>query len=334
MLTASPPSEPLRLFSGKPRPRLYDSVNEVLRGHHYSLRTERAYVHWIRRFIPLHRPRHPRELSEADADRFPTHLAVKEHVAAPTQNQALGAIMFLYDQVLEQPLDRIEGVIRARKPKRLPIVLTPDEVRSIMAHLQGPYLLIAMLLYGGGLGQIECLRVKDLDFSRPEITVREGKEDKDRVTTPSASINQPLTEHLEMVRALHGEDLQAGYGRVEMPAAPGREYSNAHREWIWQYVFPSATISTDPRSGIRRRHHLHDSTFSRALREATRKANLRKRVTIHAFRYNFATHLLADGYDIRTVQELLGHSDVRTTIIYAHVLNQGGKGVRSPADLL
>ena len=336
MQTASQRAEPLGLFSGKPRPRLYDSIIEVLRVHHYSLRTERAYVGWIRRFILFHRPRHPRELFEADANRFLTHLAVDGHVSASTQNQALSAILFLYDKVLEQPLDRIAGVIRARKPKRLPVVLTPDEVRTIMAHLEGVYLLIAMLLYGGGLRQIECLRlrVKDLDFSRHEITVREGKGDKDRVTTLPASIDQLLIEHLEMVRALHREDLQAGYGRVEMPAALARKYPNADREWIWQYVFPSTNISTDPRSGIRRRHHLHDSTFSRALREATRKANLRKRVTSHTFRHSFATHLLAGGYDIRTVQELLGHSDVRTTMISTHVLNQGGKGVRSPADLL
>ena len=241
-----PSKQPLGLFPGKPQPRLYDSMINVLRVHHYSLRTERAYVHWIRRFILFHHPHHPRDLSEDDVNRFLTDLAVNQQVSASTQNQALAAILFLYDKVLKQPLDRIEGVVRARKSKRLPVVLTPDEIRSVMAHLEGPCLLIAMILYGGGLRQTECLRlrVKDIDFSRREIIVREAKGDKDRVTTLPASMERSLTEHLESVRALHREDLQSGYGRVELPAALARKYPHADREWGWQFIleFPTESV--------------------------------------------------------------------------------------------
>lgn len=336
MQTASKQAEPLGLFSAKPRPRLYDSVVEVLRAHHYSLRTERAYVGWIRRFILFHRPRHPRELSEANANRFLTHLAVDEHVAASTQNQALAAILFLYDKVLEQPLDRIEGVIRARKPKRLPVVLTADEVARVMAYLTGDKWLIATLLYGGGLRLLEALRlrVKDLDFERGEITVREGKGDKDRVTMLPEVVTRPLHDHLKRVQEIHQQDLSDGYGRVELPHALGRKFPHADREWRWQFVFPQERRWVNWQMGKQGRHHVHESLIQKAVSQAARLAELTKRVTCHTFRHSFATHLLVDGYDIRTVQELLGHKDVKTTMIYTHVLNRGGRAVRSPADNL
>jgi integron integrase len=325
---------PLGLFSDKPAPRLYDRTVEVLRVRHYSRRTEEAYVHWMRRYIEFHQHRHPCQLAEGDVNRFLTHLAVKEHVAASTQNRALSAILFLYEHVLEQPLDRIEGVVRARRPKRLPVVLTVDEVSRVMAHLTGDKWLIAMLLYGGGLRLLEALRlrVKDLDFERGELAVREGKGDKDRGTTMPRAVIQPLQEHLRRAQAIHQQDLADGYGRVELPYALARKYPNANQEWCWQFVFPQERRWRNPKTGEQGRHHIDESLFSRSLKAAVRKAGLTKRVTSHTFRHSFATHLLADGYDIRTVQELLGHKDVRTTMIYTHVLNRGGRGVRSPAD--
>lgn len=325
---------PLGLFADKPVPRLYDRIVEVLRVRHYSLRTEEAYLHWIRRYIEFHEHQHPRQLAESDVNRFLTNLAVKEHVAASTQNQALSAVLFLYEQVLEQPLDRIEGVVRARRPKRLPVVLTLDEVSKVISHLTGDKWLIAMLLYGGGLRLLEALRlrVKDLDFERGEITVREGKGDKDRVTTMPRAVVRPLQEHLRRVQVIHQQDMADGYGRVDLPYALARKYPNANREWCWQFVFPQERRWQNAKTGEQGRHHIDESLFSRSLTAAVRKGGLTKRVTSHTFRHSFATHLLADGYDIRTVQELLGHSDVRTTMIYTHVLNRGGRGVRSPAD--
>jgi len=327
---------PLGLFADKPVPRLYDRIVEVLRVRHYSRRTEDAYVHWIRRYIEFHGRRHPRKLDESDVNRFLTSLAVKEHVAASTQNQALSAILFLYEHVLEQPLDRIKGVVRARRPKRLPVVLTVDEVSRVMAHLSGDKWLIAMLLYGGGLRLLEALRlrVKDLDFERGEITVREGKGDKDRVTMLPQAVSPPLQEHLRAVQRIHEQDVAGGYGRVELPHALARKYPSANREWAWQFVFPQERRWRNNKTGEQGRHHVHESLVQKAVRHAARKARLTKRVTSHTFRHSFATHLLADGYDIRTVQELLGHSDVKTTMIYTHVLNRGGRGVRSPADSL
>jgi integron integrase len=325
---------PLGLFPDKPAPRLYDRIVEVLRVRHYSRRTEEAYVHWIGRYIAFHQYRHPRQLAEGDVNRFLTNLAVKEFVAASTQNQALSAILFLYEHVLEQPLDRIEGVVRARRPKRLPVVLTVDEVSRVMAHLTGDKWLIAMLLYGGGLRLLEALRlrVKDLDFERGEITVREGKGDKDRVTIMPRGVIPRLQEHLQRVQAIHREDLADGYGRVELPHALARKYPSANREWCWQFVFVQERRCRNPKTGEQGRHHIDESLFQRSLVAAVRKSGIAKRVTSHTFRHSFATHLLTDGYDIRTVQELLGHSDVRTTMIYTHVLNRGGRGVRSPAD--
>lgn len=328
--------DPLGFFPGQSSPRLYDRIVEVLRVRHYSRRTEEAYIHWIRRFIEFHRRRHPRHLTEADVNRFLTHLAVKEHVAASTQNQALSAILFLYEHVLEQPLDRIEGVVRARRPKRLPVVLTVDEVSRVMSHLTGDKWLIAMLLYGGGLRLLEALRlrVKDLDFQRREITVRQGKGDKDRVTMMPQAVIAPLREHLRRVQAIHQQDLADGYGRAPLPHALARKYPHADRQWAWQFVFPQENRWVNAKTGEQGRHHVHESLVQKAIRQAVRKARLTKRVTSHTFRHSFATHLLADGYDIRTVQELLGHKDVRTTMIYTHVLNRGGRGVRSPADAL
>ncbi|GIW93195.1 MAG: integron integrase [Pirellulaceae bacterium] len=327
---------PLRLFPHRPSPRLYDRVIETLRVRHYSRRTEDAYVHWIRRFIEFHRYRHPRELAEEDINRFLTDLAVKQHVSASTQNQALSAILFLYEHVLKQPLDRIEGVVRARRPKRLPVVLTVDEVSRVLANLHGDKWLIGMLLYGSGLRLLEALRlrVKDLDLQRREITVREGKGDKDRVTMMPQAVICPLREHLRRVQVIHRQDLADGYGRVELPHALARKYPNANRQWCWQFVFPQERRWRNPKTGEEGRHHIDASLFQRALKAAVHKAGLTKRVTSHTFRHSFATHLLASGYDIRTVHELLGHKDVRTTMIYTHVLNRGGRGVRSPADTL
>ncbi len=325
---------PLGLFPNKPAPRLYDSIVEVLRVRHYSLRTERSYLHWIRRFIVFHNSRHPRELSEGDVNRFLTHLAVIEHVAASTQNQALAAILFLYEKVLKQPLDRIEGVIRAKRPKRLPVVLTRAEARRVLEELHGVYRVIGLLLYGSGLRLLESLRlrVKDVDFSRRELTIREGKGDKDRRTMFSATVEQGLQRQIDVSQRYHEEDLAAGFGSVELPHAFERKSPRAAFEFRWKYVFPASHLSVDPRSGVRRRHHLHESSVSKAISAAVKKSDIKKRVTAHTFRHSFATHLIEAGYDIRTVQELLGHSDVRTTMVYTHVLNMGGRGVKSPAD--
>jgi integron integrase len=327
---------PLGLFPEQQVPRLYDRLVETFRVRHYSRRTEEAYLHWIRRFIEFHEHRHPRLMSESDVNRFLTHLAVQEHVAASTQNQALSAILFLYQHVLEQPLDRIAGVVRARRSKRLPVVLTVDEVSRVMAHLTGEKWLIAMLLYGGGLRLLEVLllRVKDLDLERGELTVREGKGNKDRVTMLPQAVIQPLQQHLRQVEAVHQQDLADGYGRAELPHALSRKFVNANREWRWQFVFPQERRWLNSQTGEQGRHHVHESLVQKAITQAVRKAGLTKRVTSHTFRHSFATHLLMDGYDIRTVQDLLGHSDVKTTMIYTHVLNRGGRGVRSPADRL
>ncbi len=327
---------PLGLFPGQPEPRLYDGVVEMLRTRHYSRRTEEAYVHWIRRFLLFHGRAHPRQLAEGDVNRFLTHLAVQKNVAASTQNQALAALLFLYEQVLKQPLDRIEGVVRGRKPKRLPAVLTRDEVEAVLAHLHGAPRLVCTLLYGSGLRLLEGLqlRVKDLDFCRGEITIRSGKGQKDRMTMLPQVLHQPLQDHLRQVREQHDGDLKAGLGRAPLPDALVRKFPNADREWAWQWVFPASSHYLDRRTGLRHRHHLHESVVQRAVHEAVRRAGIAKHATSHTFRHSFATHLLEDGYDIRTVQELLGHKDVKTTMVYTHVLNRGGLGVHSPLDRL
>jgi len=327
---------PLGVFPGQPTPRLYDRVVEALRTRHYSRRTEEAYIHWIRRFLLLHTGAHPRQLAEADVNRFLTHLAVRENVAASTQNQALAALLFLYEHVLEQPLDRIEGVVRARKPKRLPAVLARDEVVGVLDQLDGAVRLACALLYGAGLRLLEALqlRVKDLDLGRGEITIRGGKGAKDRVTMLPDALRQPLQDHLLRVRQQHEADLKLGLGRAPLPHALARKYPNADSEWAWQWVFPASSHYLDPRTGLRHRHHLHESVVQKGVHQAALRAGVAKRVTTHTFRHSFATHLLEDGYDIRTLQELLGHKDVRTTMIYTHVLNRGGRGVRSPLDQL
>jgi integron integrase len=327
---------PLGLFPGQPKPRLYDRVVEALRTRHYSRRTEQAYIHWIRRFVLFHAPSHPRQLREDAVSRFLSHLAVKQNVAASTQNQALAAVLFLYEHVLEQPLDRIEGVVRARKPKRLPVVLTRDEVQTILAELDSAPRLVCTLLCGSGLRLLEGLglRVKDLDFGRGEITVRQGKPGMDRITMLPGTLLQALQDHLRRVRQQHETDLKNGLGQAPLPDALGRKYPNASRERGWHSVFPASSHYVDRITGIRHRHHLHESVIQKVVHQAAHRAGLAKRATSHTFRHSFAAHLLEDGYDIRTVQELLGHKDVKTTMVYTHVLNRGGRGVRTPLDSL
>ncbi len=320
----------------QPKPRkLLDRVRDMLRVKHYSIRTEKSYVSWIRRYILFHGKRHPKDMGVPEIEAFLTHLAVEENVAASTQNQALSALLFLYTQVLDKDLSRdVIDAVRAKKPKRLPVVLTRDEAMAVLAALSGTSQLVARLLYGSGLRLIECLRlrVKDLDFAYRQIIVRDGKGQKDRVTILPAVLVDPLQAHLRRVRMIHQRDLDRGYGSVYLPYALERKYPSAHKEWCWQYVFPAQSRSTDPRSGVVRRHHLSESTVQKAVRRAARLAGIDKLVGCHTFRHSFATHLLEDGYDIRTVQELLGHKDVKTTMVYTHVLNKGGLAVRSPLD--
>lgn len=315
-------------------PRLLDQVRAAIRVRGYSRRTETAYVGWIRRFVRFHGLRHPRELGEADVSRFLTYLAVERKVSASTQNQALSALLFLYRNVLKQELKWLDDVVRARRPARLPVVLSRTEVNAILVHLEGTPLLMASLLYGAGLRVLECarLRVKDVDLDRREIVVRDGKGRKDRVTLLPESLGSPLQEHIERVRRQHQRDLGRGLGSVELPTAIERKYPRAAWEWGWQWTFPATRWYRDPVTGRRRRHHLHESVLQRAVKSAVRAADLTKPATCHTFRHSFATHLLEDGYDIRTIQELLGHRDVSTTMIYTHVLNRGGRGVRSPLD--
>jgi integron integrase len=315
-------------------PKLLDQVRGKIRLKHYSIRTEQAYVDWIRRFILHFGKRHPRELGAAEVEAFLTHLAVAGNVAASTQNQAKSALLFLYREVLEAELPWLDNVERAKAPKRLPVVLTREEVQGVLGRLSGTHWLIASLLYGAGLRIMEGLRlrVKDVEFSRKEILVRDGKGFKDRVTMLPAALVAPLADHLKRVKALHEQDIATGRGAVHLPFALERKYPGAARDWGWQYVFPSANLSEDPRSGIERRHHLQDQAVQRAMRQAVRDAGVTKPATPHTLRHSFATHLLEGGYDIRTVQELLGHADVSTTMIYTHVLNKGGRGVTSPLD--
>jgi integron integrase len=316
------------------KPRLLDQVREHIRVKHYSIRTEQAYLDWVKRFILFHGTRHPSEMGAAEVEAFLTHLAVSRNVSASTQNQALSAILFLYREVLGVELAWLDGVQRAKKPARLPVVLTTTEVHALLAQLEGTHWLMANLLYGAGLRLMECvrLRVKDVDFGMQQLLVRDGKGSKDRVTMLPAALVEPLKAHLERVRALHEHDLSAGSGDVYLPYALERKYPRAGREWGWQYVFPAKRRSTDPRSGKERRHHANEQALQRAVKQAVRASGMPKPASCHTFRHSFATHLLQSGYDIRTVQELLGHKDVSTTMIYTHVLNRGGKGVVSPLD--
>ncbi len=316
-----------------PKPRLLDRVRQALRARHLSRRTEEAYVAWIRRFILFHGKRHPAQMGAPEVTTFLSSLAVHGRVAASTQNQALSALLFLYRDVLGADLPWLDGIVRAKRPARLPVVLTREEVRAVLARLDGVPRLMACLLYGAGLRVLEgCrLRVQDLDFAANQIVVRGGKGDKDRVTVLPGLVKTDLARHLAEVRAQHQRDLVAGAGWVELPTALLRKYPNAGREWTWQWVFPATRIYRDRLTGQRRRHHLHESVLQRAVKDAVRRAGIAKRASPHTLRHSFATHLLEDGHDIRTVQELLGHRDVSTTTIYTHVLNRGPAAVRSPA---
>ena len=320
--------------SGPRPPRLLDRVREAVRARHYSRRTEKAYVAWIRRYILFHGKRHPSEMGAAEVTQYLSALAVHGNVAASSQNQALSALLFLYRAVLEQDLPWLDDVVRAKRPARLPVVLTRDEVRAVIRQLRGTCQLMAILLYGAGLRLLECarLRVKDVDFGRNQLIVRGGKGDTDRITPLPAVARADLARQLEIAKKQHDLDLQKGAGWVELPWALGRKYPNAGREWAWQWVFPATRIYVHRETGQRRRHHLHESVLQRAVKEAVRRAGIPKRATCHTFRHSFATHLLEDDHDIRTVQELLGHRDVSTTMIYTHVVNRGPGGVRSPAD--
>lgn len=316
-------------------PRLLDQVREAIRMRHYSIRTEQAYVQWIRRFILFHDKRHPGDMGAAELTAFLSDLATQHHVAASTQNQALHAILFLYRDVLKLRLPWLNEIQRAKKPQRLPVVFTREEVRALLAQMQGTLWLMATLIYGSGLRLLECLRlrVKDVDFQYKQLVIRDAKGHKDRVTMLPSSLIDPLRTHLARVRQLHERDLRDGFGRVSLPTALATKYPQAEREWGWQYVFPSSRRSIDPRSGSERRHHAPEDALQRAVKQALRKANIVKPGSVHTLRHSFATHLLESGYDIRTVQELLGHADVKTTMIYTHVLNRGGRGVVSPVDI-
>jgi integron integrase len=317
-------------------PRLLDAVRARTRRLGLALRTEKAYVGWIVRFIRANQRRHPRELGGPEVEAFLTSLAVEGQVAASTQNQALAALLFLYREVLDIELPWMDGIQRAKRPVRLPIVLTRAEVAAVLDHLNGVHWLVANLLYGSGLRLLEGLRlrVQDLDFGRGEITVRHGKGGKDRRTMLPASLHEPLRAQLAHARRLHERDLRAGFGAVWLPDALARKYPDAPRDWRWQFVFPATQRGPDPRSDAVRRHHLHESAVQRAVRRAVMSAGIAKRASCHTLRHSFATHLLESGYDIRTVQELLGHADVSTTQIYTHVLNRGPNAVRSPLDLM
>ena len=316
------------------KPKLLDRVRAVARVRHLSLRTEQAYSDWSKRFILFHRKRHPEEMGTEEIRQFLSHLAVDGHVSASTQNVALCALLFLYRDVLGVELPYVDGITRAKRPARIPVVFTRQEVGRLLKQLTGTYGLIAGLLYGSGLRLMEALRlrVKDLDFEYAEILVRDGKGGKDRRTILPRPLAEPLRRHLERVKLLHEKDLGDGFGEVYLPYALARKYPTAAREWAWQYAFPSAKLSKDPRSGITRRHYASADSVQREVQRAIKSAGITKHGGCHTLRHSFATHLLEDGYDLRTIQELLGHSDVRTTQIYTHVLNKGGRGVRSPLE--
>ena len=322
--------------STPPPPKLLDQVRDRIRVKHYSIRTETQYLQWIRRFILFHDKRHPRDMGAAEVEAFLTHLAVEGRVAASTQNQALSALLFLYREVLGINLPWLDGVVRAKLPQRLPVVLTRQEVGGLLDRMSGLHGMMARLLYGTGMRLMECvrLRVKDVDFERAEIVVRDGKGAKDRVTMLPQSLIGPLQDHLRWRRQLFEDDKAKGRAAVYLPNALDKKYPNAETDWAWQYVFPAAGFSVDPRSGDERRHHVDEKALQRAVKKAVQASGMAKLATPHTFRHSFATHLLQSGYDIRTVQELLGHADVATTMIYTHVLNKGGRGVTSPLDAM
>ncbi len=315
---------------------LLHRVRNSIRRRHYSLRTEQAYLHWAKRYILYHGKRHPAEMGTREVEQFLTHLAVARRVSASTQNQALNAIVFLYRQVLERELGDMAGITPAKRPQRLPTVFDRKEVAALLAHLEPPYWLIGNLLYGAGLRLMEALRlrIQDIEFGRRQILVRAGKGNKDRVTVLPESLVAPLKAQIKQACAIHEADLSAGYGEVELPYALARKYPNAARERGWQFVFCSGSQSRDPRGEAIRRHHLHESQVQKAVKRARREAGIEKYGSCHTLRHSFATHLLENGYDIRTVQELLGHKDIKITMIYTHVMNQGAMAVRSPLEQL
>jgi len=316
--------------------KLIDQVRHVIRKKHYSYRTEQAYVDWIKRYILFNNKRHPKEMGEKEISRFISHLAINRNVAASTQNQALNAIVFLYKHVLRIELGDFGHMERAKKPKRLPVVMTEQEVEAVFGFLKGANSLMAKLLYGSGLRLTECLRlrVKDIEFDMNQVIIRNGKGDKDRATILPEVLKPWLREHLKKVKSIHERDLKMNLGEVYLPFALARKYRNAAKEWGWQYVFPSYRISTSPRTGKKGRHHLDPSGLQKAVRDAARNAGISKHVGPHTFRHSFATRLLENGYDIRTVQELLGHKNVNTTMIYTHVMNKGAMGTKSPLDMM
>ncbi|MBU1487755.1 integron integrase [bacterium] len=315
---------------------LLDQVRDVIRKKHYSIRTEQAYVERVKRFVLFHNKRHPKYMGEKEISEYLSHLATEQKVAASTQNQALNAIVFLYKHVLRIELGDFGHIERSKRPERLPTVMAKSEVSRVLAAMSGTYGLMTKLIYGCGLRLMECvrLRIKDIDFEHNQVIVRDGKGMKDRVTMLPEQLKPSLLEHLARVKVIHEQDIQKGLGEVYLPFALERKYPNAAKEWGWQYVFPSERISKDHRSGKIRRHHLNESGLQRAVQSAARSAGLSKPVSPHTFRHSFATHLLESGYDIRTVQELLGHKDVSTTMIYTHVINKGGMGAESPLDML
>ena len=315
-------------------PRLLDQVRSAIRVRHYSLRTETAYLQWIKRYILFHGKRHPVEMGEPEVTKFLSWLATERKVAPSTQNQALSAILFLYKHVLNIELEWLDDVVRAKRPAHVPVVLTRSEVRALISSIRGVNNLIANLLYGTGMRLTEGLRlrIQDIDFDYRQIIIRSGKGNKDRHTVLPEKLISPLQEQIEYALQIHERDIADGFGEVYLPYALARKYPNAAREPGWQYVFPSSRRSIDPRDGVTRRHHADEKNLQRAIKQAVRRIGLNKRVTTHTLRHSFATHLLESGYDIRTVQELLGHKDVKTTMIYTHVLNKGGRGVLSPLD--
>jgi integron integrase len=331
-MTTTPPA----LHSRIRGPKLLDRMRLAIRTRHYSRRTEEACLGWVRRFVRFHDMRHPAELPPSAVTAFLSHLANESRVSASTQSRALSALLFLYRDVLQKDFGWLDGVVRARRPKRLPVVLSPDEVRSLLGQLDGTRWLMANLLYGAGLRLLEActLRVKDVDLGQRQLTIRHGKGGKDRVSLLPEVLVEPLTAHLARSFAIHQRDLGAGCGRVALPHQLAAKYPNAEHEWIWQWVFPASRLHWDEGAQIWRRHHVHESVLQRAVRAAAARAAIPKHVSCHTLRHSFATHLLEDGYDIRTVQELLGHKDVSTTMIYTPVLTRGGRGVRSPADRL
>ncbi len=316
------------------KPKLLDQIRETIKLKHFSIRTEETYIHWIKRFIIFHKKRHPLEMGEQQIREFLSYLARELNVASATQNLAMQSILFLYKDVLHKEITYIDKIERAKKEAKVPVVFTRGEVTRILSNMRSTPHLMASLLYGSGLRLMECirLRVKDIDFNSNYILVKEGKGEKDRITVLPEKLKEALQRHLLKVKLLHEEDLEAGFGEVYLPHALENKYTNANKEWGWQYVFPSTRLSIDPRSGKKRRHHISEKILQQSVKEAIKKSGIVKNGSCHTFRHSFATHLLADGYDIRTIQQLLGHSDVSTTMIYTHVVHLGGHGVWSPLD--